>query len=279
MSPHDDAQTSAFSDHSAALLRLIKAAGVDYGREDSFKISRGTLRTQRLLLGVPTHNLTAAGVLAWCDHLNMPLRLREIFATHLAEANMVGLGVEYAGERVAYKMYLEFWEKVRQTLLRFRRTDPLLLHLGFKWNAGDEDDPGRAAHYTCFPILSVDASLARIARIYEHATPPTGLSCITDIVRQASAAAPGTLFIYVEAEEEGESSPAFDINLYKSDLRLADVATSILDLARFHGIPDADIKSLLAQVGEHRLGHLSGGIDRRGHESTTFYYETRLLDD
>jgi hypothetical protein len=45
---------------------------------------------------------------------------------------MVGVGLEEGPDHEVYKMYLEFWDKVRLEVRRTGQSDPLLLHLGFK---------------------------------------------------------------------------------------------------------------------------------------------------
>jgi hypothetical protein len=241
-------------------------------------MSHASLLTGRFLLGVRTHDVSAARMLQWCEKLGMPQHLQTVFAQHLSEANMVGVGLEDGGEHGIYKMYLEFWDKVRLEYRRTGRTDPMLLHLGFKWRARGGGSDGRIARYTCFPRLSVHDTLARIANIYQGAAAHTAHELITGIVRQAAMAAPTALFLYVETSEEGNSRLSFDINLYKSELRMTDIDFWLRELAQHYGIRDEQFLPLIDRVGAHLLGHLSGGLDRSGNDVTTLYYETRALE-
>jgi hypothetical protein len=257
---------------------MIEALGVQYGREDSFKLTKAGLKSHRFLMGIPTHDLAPDRVLRLCDELGMPGRLRSAFAEHLAEANMVGVGREDGPEDGVYKMYLEFWDRVRSQVRRSGRPDPLLLHLGFKWRARGDARDGRIARYICFPMLSVHDTLARIGQTYADAAPPTAQHVTLGIVRHAVAATPGTPFLYSEAHEEGGTRGTFDINLYKSELTIRDIDPYLQDLGRHYGVADADFRPLLARIGPRLLGHVSGGLDPGGNEATAVYYETRPLD-
>ncbi|HEX5104312.1 MAG TPA: hypothetical protein VFV87_10900 [Pirellulaceae bacterium] len=266
------------TERSALLTSLVEAEGVPYGREDSFKMSRGSLLTQRFLMGIRTEDVAAARILRWCDALGMPPRLQAEFARHLPEANMVGVGLEDSRDHGVYKTYLEFWDKVRLEVRRTGRINPLLLHLGFKWRAGGDGSDGRIARYVCFPRLSIHDTLSRMAQVYSGATAGTALDQATGIVRRAAVAAPTALFLYVETSEEGNSRTSFDINLYKSELTMGDIDPFLRDLARHYCLPDEQFLPLIDHIGPRLLGHLSGGLDRSGHDVTTLYYETRALE-
>jgi hypothetical protein len=266
------------SERSRFLTSLIEAEAVHYGREDSFKMSPGSLQAQRFLVGIPTQDLAPARILHWCETLGMPDRIRAEFVKHLPDANMIGIGLDDGLDHGVYKMYLEFWDNVRRVVLDTGRTDPMTLHLGFKWRAQGDGSDARIARYTCFPMLSVNNILARIARIYHGATTPTAHDLAAGIVRLAAAANPAALFLYVESSEEGDPRTSFDINLYKSELTMSDIDPFLRGLAQHFAIPDEQFLPLIERVGAHLLGHLSGGLNREGKDAMTLYYETRALD-
>jgi hypothetical protein len=266
------------SERSRFLTSLIEAEGVHYGREDSFKMSHAGLMPQRFLMGIPTKEIAPERILRWCDVLGMPPRLQTAFRQHLPEANMVGVGLEDSRDHGVYKMYLEFWDKVRLEVSRTGRTDPLLLHLGFKWSAAGDDGDGRIARYHCFPMLSVHDTLTRIEQIYSGAATRTAQELALAIVRRAATNAPTELFLYVETSEDGNPRQSFDINLYKSGLTMAEIDPYLRDLGRHYRLSDEQLLPLLSHVGPLLLGHLSGGLDRNGNDATTIYYETRALD-
>lgn len=258
------------------MISLIEAEGVHYGREDSFKISEAGLQARRFLVGIPTRDLASDRALGLCHALGMPERLRATFAEHLVHANMLGVGLDDGRTDGAYKVYLEFWDEVVHVVRQTKRTDPLLLHLGFKWRTGGSD--GRITRYTCFPMLSLHDTLSRIEKIHQSAATPTVQTLTTGIVRHAAACNPGVPFLYMEAEEESDPRRSFDINLYKSGLTIRDIEPLLLALGRHYCLPDSEYLPLLARIGPRLLGHLSGGLDQAGKEATTLYYETRAFD-
>ena len=77
----------------------------------------------------------------------------------MPEANTVGFGFEGSPKGGTFKVYLEFWERLRQRVAA--TTNPDLLFLGFKWDAGDSAACA-IARYTCYPLLSIDGILRRL---------------------------------------------------------------------------------------------------------------------
>ena len=262
----------------ALLTSLVEADGVQYGREDSFKISHGSVLDQRFMLGVPTRGLTTAQLSRWCTALGMPERFNRRLFEQMADANLVFLGIEDGQDEGIFKIYLEFWDKVKRHVEATRRFDPLLLHLGYKWRAGSDGADGRIARYTCFPMLSVRDTLTRIQQVYGGLGESSACGLAIDIVRQAAAANPRALFIYAEVEEEGTPRRSFDINLYKSGLTLADLRGHLARLQQHFSIPEHQWTPLIARTSTRLLGHVSGGLDRANCDFLTLYYETRALD-
>jgi hypothetical protein len=271
--PHGLASTSP---RARLLWSLAENAGVRFGREDSFKMSHGKLLAQRFMLGIPTHGLGAQRILDWSERLGMPQRMREDFAAHLPAANLVFLGLEEDAHEAVFKIYLEFWDKVRERVLRTGQNHPLLLHKGYKWCSGDAD--GRIALYTCFPRLGTQEILRAMASIHSPGIDQRARDPALAIVRRAAAASPRAMFIYVEVAEENNPRKSFDINLYKSGLLLADIRPELEALAQYFGLCTRAWQSLLQDTATLPLGHLSGGLDRDGREFITVYYETLAID-
>lgn len=266
-------------DRAHYLASLIEAEGVRHGREDSFKMSRAGLLTNRFLLGIPMQEISPARVMHLCNLLGMPQSCQASFLGHLRDANLIFFGLEDDGERAVYKVYLEFWDLVRRRVRRTGSTDPLLLNLGFKWRAGDEDSDVRVARYTCFPLLSVYDILGRLQQIYADGSAPIAHAGASGIVRRAAAANPSASFLYVEVSEEGNPRKSFDVNLYKANLQVGDIHPFLSDLARHYCIPSETFQPWLKRIFARPLGHLSGGMDKDGRNFMTTYYETRALDD
>ena len=261
------------------LASLIEAEGVRYGREDSFKMSHASLLTQRFLLGIPLRAISPARLTHLCNALGMPQGCQATFLRHLADANLVFFGLEEDGDRGVYKVYLEFWDSVRRQVRRTRRRDPLLLHLGFKWRADGDGNDVRVARYTCFPLLSVYDILGRVQQIYADGSAAMTHAAASGIIQRAAAANPAAAFLYVEVSEEGNPRKSFDVNLYKANLRVADIQPFLYDLARHFCIPAQTLQTWLQRIAARPLGHLAGGIGKEDEEFMTTYYETQALDE
>jgi len=272
---HDQAPT----DRAHFLASLIEAERVRHGREDSFKMSRGGLLTNRFLLGIPLQEISPARVMHLCNALGMPRSCQASFQGHLGDANLIFFGLEDDGKRAFYKAYLEFWDLVRQYVLRTGSTSPQLLNLGFKWRADSGGSDVRIARYTCFPLLSVSDILGRVQLIYADGSAPAAHTGASGIIRRAAAANPSASFLYVEVSEEGNPRKSFDVNLYKANLQVGDIHPFLSDLARHFCIPTETFEPWLNGIAVRPLGHLSGGLDKDGRDFITTYYETRALDD
>jgi len=267
------------TDRAHYLVSLVEAEGVRHGREDSFKMSRAGLLTNRFLLGVPMREISPARVMHLCNALGMPQSCQASFLGHLGDANLIFFGLEDDGERGVYKVYLEFWDSVRRQVRRTGRTDPLLLNLGFKWRAGGDGSDVRVARYTCFPLLSVYDILGRLQQIYADGGAPAAHAGASAIIQRAAAANPSASFLYVEVSEEGNPRKSFDVNLYKANLHVGDIHTLLSELARHFCIPAETFQPWLKRIAARPLGHLSGGLDKDGRDFMTTYYETHALDD
>jgi len=266
------------SPRARLLCALAEETGVRFGREDSFKLAHGRLLSQRFMLGIPTHGLGSQQILDWCERLGMPPRLRSDFAAQLPHANLVFLGLEDGADEGIFKIYLEFWDKVREQVLRSGQNHPQLLHMGYKWRAGGADTQGRIARYTCFPRLGLQDILDAMSAIYTSGADCLSRELALAMVRKAAAANPHTLFLYVEVAEEDNPRRSFDINLYKSGLLLDDIRPELDALAQHFGLCDKAFHALLERTARQPLGHLSGGVDRAGEEFITVYYETLAID-
>src|SRR5512146_304372 len=148
------------------LFERVRALGTGFGFEKSFKLAPESLREDRVILGVRSALAAPEALLGACHDIGMPPPYLEQFARELGGANTVGFGYEGDGRGGVYKVYLEFWERLRERILRDpANREPALLFLGFKWEAGEG---GRAAvaRYTCHPLLSVRGILARLEALY-----------------------------------------------------------------------------------------------------------------
>jgi len=258
---------------AARLFQIVEDLGVPCGYERSFKMLEYTLLANRFLLGINTRDLPPERLLDVCRRLDMPAQYVESFQAHLADANLVFLGFEDNEPDCLYKVYLEFWEKVTSDIhSKSDKQEPVLLHLGFKWNA-DDNMQRAVARYMCYPLLPVESILQRLSKVYEGHEDNSSLRIVEDLITFAGSRGAGSSFIYVEVGEENYPRRSFDINLYKAKLRLKEIASSLSRMREHYAIPAGRFERLYQLVGDKRFGHLAGGLNRDGEDFLTVYYE------
>lgn len=260
---------------SQDVLEWVLARGLPHGREQSFKLVPGRLLADRVLVGVPLRALPATEMQAAADALRMPPGGWQVLSKHLSKANAVFIGTEETASARMLKMYLEFWDEVRRVVRNGAR-DPQLLHLGVKWSTA-RIGHWEEAHYMCHPLLGVRDILRRMGGCYPEGGARTGLEQARSIVRNAAHREPQASFLYLEVEEAGNRRRSFDINLYKSGMLVRDAADELRSIASHLGVATADVELQLQQLGERPLGHISGGMDRRGQEFLSVYAEIQPL--
>lgn len=260
------------------MFERVRALGTGFGFEKSFKLAPKSLGEDRVILGVRSALAAPEALLGACRDIGMPQPYLEAFAREAGGANTVGFGYEGSGHGGIYKVYLEFWDRLRERILRDpANREPALLFLGFKWEAGEGGRAG-LARYTCHPLLSVRGILARLNALYEARSDSASLGAAHAILGLAAQRIGGDdSFVYVEAAEEGNSRKSFDLNFYKAGLRVRDLLPALSALCREYSIPAAELERIGAQAGGRAFGHLSGGIGRDGQDFLTVYYELEAL--
>jgi len=141
------------------LLDLTHKLNVIIGVERSFKLIRGTMLSNRFLLGFNKDDLgfrPHKKVLEICRQISMPENYLKTLLENLDEANIVLFGFEENEENSYYKAYLEFGGRFEETYReKPGRSGRFILHQGFKWDS--IDNTRRAfANYTCFPMYSLE---------------------------------------------------------------------------------------------------------------------------
>lgn len=247
-----------------------------YGREDSFKLGHRRLIGGRVLIGVETSRLDCARLLAIGTELGMPEGGLELLLAHASEANAVFFGFEDLGASWVCKVYLEFWDQVRRATRLSGSQAPQLLHLGVKW---DGARPGHydVARYDCHPLLNLRTILRRMAACYAAPGAPVLCELAQAIVRAAAQRKPEASLLYLEVSEQGNPRASFDINLYKSGMRVVDAAPQLRQASAYFQLSAALIEEQLQLLGSCALGHLSSGMDRHGKPFLTVYGETAAL--
>ncbi len=258
------------------LIARLAAHGVRYGREDSFKLSKARLLGNRVLIGIESASLEPQQALALASELGMPAACLTVLLPHAPEANAVFFGYEDQGRSWVCKVYLEFWDKVRRETRRTGSLAPQLLHLGVKWDP-EVADKHEIARYDCHPMLGLRHILRRIAACYGE-TDSAALSALAQsIVRDAARRKPDASMLYLEVSERGNARASFDINLYKSGMRVSDAAPQLRQCSQLFELAPGLIEDQLNRLGNCALGHVSSGIDRHGEAFLSVYAETLPL--
>jgi len=258
------------------MLAQVRALNVGFGFEKSFKLSAQSLLDERVILGVRTALADPLALLKICREIGMPQAQLAQFEARLPESNTVGFGFEGNARGGGFKVYLEFWDRLRARIQQDPgNVEPALLFLGFKWDARGAKD-GILARYTCYPRLSVKGILRRLAALYGDDSPSAAAAREIIALAQARIARDDS-FVYVEAEEEGNPRRSFDLNLYKAGLRVADLQLPLSRLCESYSISKAQFESLLKECAARPFGHLSGGLGREGEDFLTVYYEIEGL--
>jgi hypothetical protein len=255
-----------------ALISHLKDGGLAYGREDSFKLRSEQLLSGRILIGVDCRQAPATNMLALAARLGMPADCITPLLARSANANRVFFGIEHSAGSTLLKVYLEFWDVVREQVRLTGTRAPQLLHLGVKWDSARPAEHD-VARYDCYPLLGVRDILRRIALCY--ADPASPLCALAQaLVRQAAQRNRAASLLYLEVSEEGNPRKSFDINLYKAGMLVDDAQAALAAAAAQLRVPAADLARQLQWLGHCPLGHLSSGIDRHGREFLSVYAET-----
>ncbi len=275
MIDHDrkEAEVRIAADRAALPFNLLEQMRIPCGYERSFKLLPGRVLANRYLLGVDLKDINSVQLQTICQRMSMPDEYVQALEEHLPNANLVFLGFEDNPPHGTYKIYLEFWERVKSEV-RSNPTSltPKLLHLGFKWSV--EDNSQRTtSKYVCYPLLSNEAILQRMSDVYVGHEDSVSQNITTEIVALAIRRAKEAPLIYLEVFEEDGLRRSFDINLYAAMLSLKDIQPALIRLRDHFAIPTSTFDRLYCLTCDKLLGHLSGGISQNGEEFVTIYYE------
>ena len=259
--------------HAALPFTLLERREIPCGYERSFKIIPGKLLANRYLLGISVDDTNPAALHEICLALKMPDPLLAQFQQNISEANLVFLGFEDDQEVASYRVYLEYWDKICAEIKQApHKTHPRLMFLGYKW---DIQNPERQAisEYMCHPLLSTSEILERITQLYQPAKDDCAVNYVRNIIERAAEQCPDRAFIYLEVGEGDNLRSSFDLNIYKSGLRLHDIDDILVDVQQHYKISEPEFSRLRQLAGPKLLGHISGGTSRHGENFLTFYYE------
>jgi len=259
------------------LLQLLGGRPLE-GFERSFKMTHGSLLSNRYLMGLSRRRFPGAWIAEVCRRIEMPVDYLAAFEVQLPRADAIHFGFEQGERSSIYKAYLEFTHALRGS--QGSAKEVILLHLAYKWEIrgdvrGDVRNPGRRtiARYECHPGLSNDAALARLARLFGPGK-QAPVSAVEEMVTFASART-SEPFMYLEVSEDNNPRASFDINLHAAELRVKDIEPMLLRLQSHYAIPAGPFAELLERVRGEKLGHISGGKSRDGADFMTVYHEVQ----
>jgi hypothetical protein len=276
MRPYRPPPSPLRADEKAGVLfNLVENLKSEVGFEQSFKIVNAKLLEDRFLLGVSKKAIGQGAdeqLAETCNLLGMPEPLFALFSRYLSRGNYVHFGFERNEQSVVYKVYLEFWEKIKEEIGKTnQRPGPALLHLGLKW---DVSNPGRRAvtRYTWHPWLLPDEIEQRVLANLDPHTDAPPLQAAGELISLALARVSHRDILYLDVTEEGNPRRSFDINVYRANLQIQEIYPLLSMLCRRHAIPFDPFHSLYDRIKEKRLGHLAAGVDREGKDFFTIYY-------
>jgi hypothetical protein len=275
------AKLSALSAHATGpdtLFDEIAALGVDYGFERSVKFFQGGINPNRGLL---TLHSKAFGtrrldrLLRILGKLHAPKYVIAEIAEGLEAADLVHFGCEYEKDGWRFKVYLEFASKFREACaVNPPPSDEVLAYLAYKWKPAANDLP-IITRYFGHSELDAKAIRSRIIQAFTTRTGRRIAHLIEEIVETALGQTPAEGLMYMSVREDGNQRVSFDLNFYRTGLRVFDTLEPLEEVAEHLAIPESQWLAFEKRNQDSRLGHLSGGVGRDGLEFLTVYFGVR----
>lgn len=255
-------------DPGELLMQLVRGLGVRFGRERSFRMSRGLLLTDRFLVSVSRSSLGAGAagrVSGLCRELGMGEEPASAMEAMADVARFIHLGFERGTQAWLYKVYLE-------SPAPDRPAGPVVLHRAYKWNPL-RPDRCVLTEYVWHPGLTAEQVAGRMMEICPRGA---SLNIATEILRLAAGRMDGPVR-YMEVSEAGNARRSFDLNLYDAGLRLTDLLPFMARMCVHFGIRPEDFYAFCGPLLDKAFGHLAGGVHREGQDFFTVYYGAEAL--
>jgi len=261
------------------LEKRVRELGVDHGREDSVKMVRGALLTDRFLLSLHRDSLGAGSgdrIRALCRDIGMPPAGFKLLDSGLKSCDMLHFGFESGQDAPVLKVYMEFAEAYRKRLLDHPDTAKSLLHTALKWAPGS--DQVSVTRYTAWPL----ANRARIEKLLTGVFGRKRMLArpfVEFLLNLVEGRMPIEGALVMDVVEQGTSRRSFDLNVYGAGLRVVDVIHEAVAVGVALKLDEARVRTSLANVAAQSLGHISGGLGRDGEEFLTIYSGVREASD
>ena len=104
------------------------------------------------------------------------------------------------------------------------------------------------------------------------------MKSVTGILAAAASRCSSSDILYQEVTEEGNPRKSFDINIYRSGLKICELYSFLLELSRHYRIPPDLFHSYYGSIKQKVFGHISSGINREGKCFTTVYYGVEEIE-
>jgi hypothetical protein len=200
----------------------------------------------------------------------MPLPCLEAAREAFDMAHCVHFGFEGDAQSIVYKLYLE--RAVPELEARQARAtlSPVLLHLAFKWDVVQQADV--VSRYLWYPFYELKQIEARLAEVYRRIEASPSLAIAQDVLHLAAARMPAERLQYLEVHEDDNARWSFDLNVYGANLQVKDVQAVLQRMRSHFGVRPGDFQALYDQIKSRPLGHIAGGVHRRGDDFFNVYY-------
>ena len=230
------------------------------GCERSFKMLDSTLLEERFLAGLACSQIALEDVEFIAAALNAPANFIAELRRQWPQAQFFHMGFEQGARDATYKLYLEF------------QSSEMPLYIGYKWNPEAQQQQS-ISHYK---TLATPSTLRDALRAFYDPANAEVLRIILGILHMAEekcrARNDVTPPLLLQVQDTESPRKSFDLNLYESELRIAELAPLLTQLGMHFKVSQEKSENLLKRTGNDLLGHLSGGIDRNGNAFLTIYH-------
>jgi len=257
------------------LLQLINDLNVKYKFERSFKMLQKTLLGNRFLLIIEKDDIRQdlhENIFDICKKIHMPEEFFQAFNANYPDAGCVDFGFEENERTPVYKIYLDFGAKwIKGIYTRPNKSQPLLLFLGFKWDALD-NTKCYLTEYTWYPSLPFEGIYEKLGNIFESGKYSKPFQIANDFLDIVSRRISHEDIHYLEVTEKDNPRRSFDINIYKAGLRLKEIYPLLLRIYQHYSIPENKFHAFYNEIRTKIFGHFSGGLSREEKDFLTLYF-------
>ncbi|WP_293799995.1 tryptophan 7-halogenase [uncultured Bosea sp.] len=261
------------------LFDLVTSLDKPFGIERSVKAEAGRLQRERFLTSLHRSALgDDAGAVV--GHFGAALGLAEPYRSEamraIPSADILHLGYEDGANGPLYKLYVE-WSTRADRIWHHPEADPrpepVLVHRAYKWDPAKPDRVVTTLYRwphvrsagdirSRLPALGADAGGAFTVGLAE---------AVLDVVERD-----GTGYAhYLEVREDGSPRVSFDLNLYATGLSVGAFAPVIETAFTHLAVPLSETRRFVDLHRQETLGHVAGGLGRRGEPFVTVYFGAR----